>query len=319
MDSLVDVVRSYCEERERVEDAIVQELVCRKHSKKHEINSGHMVRQLMDRHKQLSLKLLEMFGDSDGTLKLETESLCGSNEFAEFYGKLRSIKEHHRRFSTENTTTDAMTMEFQKMAEERSKDVEDDNLIVKFTDEEGFGRYLDLHQAYANFLNLPNAIQNGSKPLSYLKYLENYDKLYKMDEKVRESKEYREKYLIPLHDYLIDFVRRAIPMLNIEMELAKADHIFGLNTENNSLPGININCYKLAAETPNNSNQPSNCLVIEGFIYFRVEGLRCQIDLGVHSSAKELMSYGMDSLKNALQSMGLKCGGEFFNGAIRRV
>ena len=43
---------------------------------------------------------------------------------------------------------------FLRLKETREKSIEDQYILVEFTDEEGFGRYLDLHEAYMQFMNL---------------------------------------------------------------------------------------------------------------------------------------------------------------------
>ena len=42
-------------------------------------------------------ELLEFYEDGDGLRKADIQALSGPNEFAEFYGRLKQIKEFHRK------------------------------------------------------------------------------------------------------------------------------------------------------------------------------------------------------------------------------
>ena len=55
-------------------------------------------------------KLKVLYEDSDGLRKEEIGSISGPNEFAEFYGRLRTIKMYHRKYP--NEVAEPMTMEF---------------------------------------------------------------------------------------------------------------------------------------------------------------------------------------------------------------
>ncbi len=47
-----------------------------------------------------------------------------------------------------------MSVEFEKYKEIREKPEEAAATIIEFTDEEGYGRFLDLHQIYEAFINI---------------------------------------------------------------------------------------------------------------------------------------------------------------------
>lgn len=49
-------------------------------------------------------KLIELYEDKDGQRKAEVASLTGPNEFNEFYGRLKQIKDFYRRHPNEVRT-----------------------------------------------------------------------------------------------------------------------------------------------------------------------------------------------------------------------
>ena len=57
--------------------------------------------------------------------------------------------------------------------------------LVEFTDEEGYGRYLDLHDCYLQYINL-----KASEKLDYITYLSIFDQLFDIP-KERKNAEYK--------------------------------------------------------------------------------------------------------------------------------
>lgn len=108
---------------------------------------------------------METYADRDDSLKKEKEELLnqGISLFNNFYQKLSEIKDYHSKF---------------EMALEPPQDfvIQEE---VKFSGEEGFGRFLDLHSFYDIFINLEAAKQSQMLGISYLSYLSTF---YKFEE-----------------------------------------------------------------------------------------------------------------------------------------
>ena len=49
-----------------------------------------------------------------------------------------------------------MSIEFEMLAEERENPTEEMQTLADFTDEEGYGKYLDMHECYDKYINLKN-------------------------------------------------------------------------------------------------------------------------------------------------------------------
>ena len=168
----------------------------------------------------------------------------------------------------------------------REKSAEDQDLLPEFTDEEGCGKYLDLHEVYTLYLNL-----KGIESIDYLTFLAIFDRLFDI-QKEKKSQDYR-KYLETLLDYLYDYISRAKPLLNIEKEMKDAVNEFEESWEKGTFPGW--------------PKESSSVLTHTG----------AHLDLSAFSSAEELMSLGLDRLKSALQALGFKCGGTLEERAQR--
>jgi len=284
METVIEQQRRHHEERERLEDAMSHEILLKKNSSKEQINSDHRARILLQRYVEVSDKLQKHYEDLDSLRKEEIASISGPNEFAEFYGRLRTIKQFHRKFP--NEIAEPMQMEFIKLKELREKPVDDQEVLVEFTDEEGFGRYLDLHECYTQYTNLKNVDQ-----IDYLTYLMSFDRLFELS-KERKNYEYK-NYLNNLLDYLYNFIQRAKPLTDIEQELSDALADFELKYEVGSFPGW--------------PKETGSALAHSG----------AHLDLSGFSSSEELMSLGLDRLKTALQALHLKCGGTLEERAKR--
>lgn len=284
METVIEHQRKYHEERERLEDAMTQELLMKKSNLKEQINSDHRVRFLLERYMDVTDKVKNYYQDDDGLRQEEIASIAGPNEFAEFYGRLRTIKQYHRKYP--NEIAEPMQMEFLRLKESREKSGDDQELLVEFSDEEGFGKYLDLHEAYNMFINLKNIEQ-----IDYLTYLMSFDRLFDIS-KDKKNHEYK-KYLNKLLDYMYGFLQRAKPLLNLEKELEEAKTEFTMKYDAGTFMGW--------------PKEAGSALAHSG----------AHLDLSAFSSPEELMSLGLDRLKSALQALSMKCGGTLEERAKR--
>ena len=132
-------------------DALVGEKMASKKTHKDTLNSDHRQRAMVDRYMTCSGLLKEIYEDKDGQRREEVAKLSGPNEFAEFYERLKQIKEFHRRHPGEAISV-PMSVEFDEL--KKAREGNDDTIMAEFTDEEGYGRFLDLHECYEKYVNL---------------------------------------------------------------------------------------------------------------------------------------------------------------------
>ena len=136
---------------ERMMDALVGEKMAETKTHKDTLNSHHRQRAMIDRYMVCSGLLKEIYEDKDGQRREEVAKLSGPNEFAEFYDRLKQIKEFHRRHPGESISV-PMSVEFEEL--KKAREGNDDTVMAEFTDEEGYGKFLDLHECYEKFVNL---------------------------------------------------------------------------------------------------------------------------------------------------------------------
>lgn len=171
----------------------------------------------MDRHSSSTSKLIEAYHDENGERATELNAMSGPGVFAEYYARLKAIKDYHR--ASKGEPANLLMLEFSKI----NNFVEDPDRVekdmVKFTDEEGYGLFLDLHAIYNKFVNLKNI-----KKESYINYLTNFDHLVDISMDTKKTGAYKE-YLQELADYLMDFLNRAKPLVNIKKEMELTDTV----------------------------------------------------------------------------------------------
>ncbi|KAK2187214.1 hypothetical protein NP493_175g03008 [Ridgeia piscesae] len=101
METLLEQQRRYHEERERLMDNMAKEMLHPKKTNREQINSDTRLRQLLDRSMETGGELRDLYEDKDGLRKEEIAALSGPNEFAEFYSRLKIIKDFHRKHPNE--------------------------------------------------------------------------------------------------------------------------------------------------------------------------------------------------------------------------
>ncbi|XP_033375481.1 splicing factor 3A subunit 3 isoform X2 [Parus major] len=284
METILEQQRRYHEERERLMDVMVKEMLTKKSTLRDQINSDHRTRAMQDRYMEVSGNLRDLYDDKDGLRKEELSAISGPNEFAEFYNRLKQIKEFHRKHPNEICVP--MSVEFEELLKARDNPSEEAQNLVEFTDEEGYGRYLDLHDCYLKYINL-----KSSEKLDYITYLSTFDQLFDIP-KERKNAEYK-RYLEMLLEYLQDYTDRVKPLLDQNELFGKIQTEFEKKWENGTFPGW--------------PKETSSALTHAG----------AHLDLSAFSSWEELASLGLDRLKSALLALGLKCGGTLEERAQR--
>jgi len=284
METLLEQQRRYHEERERLMDGMVQERLYTKVNHRDAINSEHRQRAMLERYDECTHSLREIYEDKDGGRKEEVAALSGPNEFAEFYARLKQIKDFHRRHPGELSVP--MSIEFDELKKIRENPGEDSNNMVEFSDEEGYGKFLDLHECYTLFINL-----KGVDRIDYISYITSFDQLYDVP-RDRKGGEYR-KYVAALLDYLWSFMSRTRPLLDLDSEMAEILTDFDSKFERGELPGW--------------AREHQGAMAHSG----------AHLDLSAFSSPQELATLGLDRLKSGLIALGLKCGGTLQERADR--
>lgn len=239
---------------------------------------------LLDRSVECTNELKDLYEDKDGLRKEEVAALSGPNEFVEFYARLKTIKDFHRKHPGEINVP--MSVEFEELAKFRENPSEETQDMAEFTDEEGYGKYLDLHECYEKFINL-----KGIDKIDYISYLSTFDQFFDIP-KEKKGAAYRD-YLLCLLEYVESYTYKVKPLFDVSEEMENVMKDFEWHWGEGTFPGW--------------PKETTGALTHAG----------AHLDLSAFSSWEELASLGLDRLKSALMALGLKCGGTLEERAQR--
>lgn len=285
MDSILEDQRRLHEERERLIDVQTNELLRKKATNREQINSDHIIKVLWNKYIDGTNQLISLYEDKEGMRKKEIQSLSGHYEYNEFNSRLKSIIHYHKKnpFLDSSNLNVPLSVEYDNLV---ASIKETDEELVNFTDEEGYGKYLDLNELYQKYVNI-----KGVEKINYIQYLSEYDHLFKIPRE-KKNNDYK-NYLNALYDYLYIYLERIKPLLNIQREIVTAVVEFEKKWKEGLFQGW--------------PKETSGALTKSG----------AYLDLSGYSSWAELSSLGLDRLKSALMALGLKCGGSLEERAIR--
>jgi splicing factor 3A subunit 3 len=159
MENILEDQRRLHQEREHLIDVQTKELLRKKLTHREQVNSDHLIKFLWNKYIESTTNLIQMYEDKDGTRKKEIQSLKGPNEMNEFQNRLKTIIQYHKRnpqFPNESTSASVpLAIEYESLVKSiQNNDEEVSTALVTFTDEEGYGRYLDLNETYQKYVNL---------------------------------------------------------------------------------------------------------------------------------------------------------------------
>lgn len=212
MESAVEVQRREHEEMEKLELAMVEELLQSEGQGKegmptakaqlaHELTAS----ALLDQIQRTARHLLTAYEDVDGARVADIQRLTisGDDTLGSFYGRLKEVKDGHRRHPMDKSLDE---VEFASLV--ASARVSEEVLDGMFSGEEAHGRFLDLLECHQRYLNL-----RGVRSLDYLQYLGEFDNWEAIPLTTKLTHTYA-RYLDALLGYFERFYRLAKPLYN---------------------------------------------------------------------------------------------------------
>ncbi|GAB9472378.1 Splicing factor 3a [Globisporangium polare] len=247
--TVLEQLRAEQEAIESYERAIVSILNDKPRNHRGRVLHGHKVSNLLDQVVEHSTHVEELYDDKDKTFEEETESMRGRAIFTSFYEQLKGIRTFHRKYpntaiSHEPSLEDALSPQ------------------IPFSGEERFGKYVDLHEFYSRFLNIPalkwqvvkhsksdrasstrrsrKAIKaNGEDKqqqvqeyedttphVDYFTYLACVSDFSAIPAHEKSRSTEFQQYLHDLKSYLLDFYRRTQPLVDLDDVIAETSAKF---------------------------------------------------------------------------------------------
>ncbi|EJF56615.1 RNA splicing factor PRP9 [Dichomitus squalens LYAD-421 SS1] len=232
MDSVIEVQRQTHEEIEHLERALYATLSKTQSTHQVRLQNEHKASQLLDRIHARVVALNNLYEDQD-TRKAEIDSLSApprQDDLSAFYDRLSKIQEHHAKYP--DSVVGGFELELAAFVDEAEElDGEefeqDDPIALLFSGEEGYGKYLDLYANHTTYNNLKHI----GKRLAYLQYLDvllaaqSSTVHTELPKECRLHRDY-ELYIRALHAYLLSFMKRSQPLIDIESQQREAEQQF---------------------------------------------------------------------------------------------
>ena len=249
--TILEQIRHKYEEIEQYEKAISKSLTYRDNNPNESIVSETIIKRCQDKIQQNSRDIIDLFEDKSENFKQEKLIMTGNTDYmnsklcllkptninnsnnyysnllmkkrkadiwVNFYDKIKEIKILNKSGNDINHSTTGDKI-FNNLLSEI-------NLKTLFTNEENFGKCLDLHELYHEYINIPNIFNNDNNEknklifnmenivkLNYLNYIKNIDNFKNIPIKVKKSEEYI-KYIKHLAQYLKSFFVKIYPLIN---------------------------------------------------------------------------------------------------------
>ncbi|KAG6337239.1 hypothetical protein ID866_1869 [Astraeus odoratus] len=224
MDSILETQRQAHEEIERYETVLYSLLARNQPTHETRLQTEHKAAQVLNRISSRIATLKGQYEDED-TRKAEIDALTAPthpSDLSEFYARLVKIQDHYNKYP--DVAAGGFDLELAALLEEGNQDgvdeeeyEEEDPIGLMFSGEEAYGKYLDLYASHTSYNNLKNI----AKRLSYLQYLDVLlavpeGKLHgELPKETLRTKEY-ESYVQSLHDYLLSFLKKTQPLVDVD-------------------------------------------------------------------------------------------------------
>ena len=282
--TILEQIRHKYEEIEQYEKAISKSLTYRDNNPNESIVSETIIKRCQDKIQQNSRDIIDLFEDKNENFKQEKLIMTGNVDYmnsnlcllkptnlnknnnyysnllmkkrkadiwVNFYDKIKEIKMLNKSGNDINhsTTSDKI---FNNLISEI-------NLKTLFSNEENFGKCLDLHELYHEYINIPNIFNNNSNKemknnnniltnktmdniikFDYLNYLKNIDNFNNIPLKVKKTDEYI-KYIKHLAQYLKTFFVKIYPLVNFNEIQDIIDSKFEADQEHLANKSIELN------------------------------------------------------------------------------
>ena len=206
MESVLEQQRLIHEEIERMEQEASEILLRKAKTQKDKMIQEHKVKYLVEQISKNSRLLCDLYADEDGTRLREIQEIDGLEDLQEFYSRLKDIKDHFRKFPNDPVG----------QVQVFTPDIRVDEM---FSGEEAYGRYLDLHEVYSQYINLKFV-----QKIDYITYLGEFDNFGSIS--VTNKKSEYAKYIDSLLEYFSGFCDRARPLFDWDALKLKAKEKF---------------------------------------------------------------------------------------------
>ncbi|CAM9482241.1 unnamed protein product [Ascophyllum nodosum] len=285
--SLLERARGFHEDLEIYERAIIEQLENKPRTQKERVAQQHRISNLLNGSTERSVGLHEIYEDEDGSMRTEVASMRGQKVMDTFYSRLKETWSYH-------THHPGLPVTHGPNLESETE------VTAQFSGEELYGKYFDLHDMFIQWVNLPHC---KDKQLDYSQFLQALAKFDDIPEQEKLRGRAYARFLEDLREYLAGFLARTQPLVDLDGVLGDTERSFEEAWKAGKLLGWSFSGRGVTAAGGAGGRG--------------VTPAPRPLDLKRFHDADELRALGMDRLKEALEALGLKCGGTLEQRADR--
>lgn len=186
-------------------------------SHKETLLRDHRTRRRIDAIRAASRELIATYEDAGGARQRELAAMSGDDVFSSYYARLKATRDYHRKHPGASVRLDAP-------ARPQGAGVEEDDgrpdetpaaaarPAVRFSAEENYGKYVDMHDLYKRYTNL-RVVGDQCNYYTFLGRVQKLDRVAR--DKKMGSHAYR-AYARDLLAYMSGFFKRRHPLADAE-------------------------------------------------------------------------------------------------------
>mmetsp|Transcript_23912 Transcript_23912/g.42340 ORF Transcript_23912/g.42340 Transcript_23912/m.42340 type:complete len:351 (+) Transcript_23912:316-1368(+) len=241
--SVLEQLRGDQEELELLERAVVKALFLKAENPRNQVLSDTMIKHFIEEISIRSKRALETYQDTLGLKKAWIDYLEGYREtectgdkamdvWINFYEQIVYVKDYHGKFTPYGQPALVQDEDwfFTHALDDRS-------IVPKFSGPEGYGRFVDLHENFLEFINLKklSKLKGGAVMIDYVTYLKTFDQFFNLPRSAKDT--HYEEYVDRLISYLRGFFNRTQPLLNLAQMEQMHSKDFSVRWELREVPG----------------------------------------------------------------------------------
>jgi len=270
--SVLEQLRSAHEDMENVEHAMSMVLMDKAKNRQHPVSVEHALHHLVNLSQSRAKIAVETYQDKDGMRSDDINALAGQrgdkkqgDVWTSFYDKVKEVKDYHRRFTVNQGLPEVQNAEWYY-----NRAFEADQSDTIFTGEEDFGKRVDMHQHFTNYINLKKIAKHRRSnfqeatyarlrkkdpslqpddelvaetmakefaELDYIEWLKTFDQFHDIPTHCKFRDQSYTAYLNSVVDYLRGLLVRTQPMVGVDKLEQQFDKEFEQRWAERSIPG----------------------------------------------------------------------------------
>lgn len=247
--TLIERVRSLHADVEETQKKILDLLLIQPKNAKESVEVDHALHLSVQDMLRTEKQLLDIYEDKDGARAAELQSMSGNSMWTSFYDALSNMRMYHAKFPAARHLNNLSHSAEGDKAHKDDEKLKEQQLLQSilslhadqaptFTNEEAYGKFVDLHDLFQRYINLPHFAHKKNK--DYVSFLSEFSTAFQtipLEKKLKASPAEYKKFLQDLRDYLVRFLQKTKPLVDTNKLVSMIEEDFSEHWSNKDVPG----------------------------------------------------------------------------------